>query len=163
MSFYSDFNNFSGTNKYLSPHINYKFNPKFSLNVGTMIMSNNYNTGLQLSEGNILERAGKVSAYIYAQGQYQLNERLKITGTLIYDTNNFGNYNTNGYKRNYMPDYMSVGFNYKVNDNIQIGVQFTRTNIYNIYNPDIMNGAPNGFELAPSHFPPHSDFSFPPK
>ena len=119
------YNNTSFFSTYTMPSITYSVNPKLNINTG--IIYSNYNFGNDFKINNIFEDKNytNVRNYIFSQANYQVNEKLTITGDIIYGKNIFNNnskFSTYSY---------SVGAEYKINEHLQIGIQFRQTQSQN--------------------------------
>lgn len=124
-------------NYYLAPNFDYLINEKIKLNFGTSYMNGSLN--YYPIYNNEIPKAlpTNITRYtIYAQGQYQLNNKIKITSSLVYSRNNFNNkLNSNAF--NYDEKEMTLGINYSINNNMHIGAQISVSNGYNnLRNPN---------------------------
>lgn len=124
-SFLGKYGSFS--NVYFAPGWRYKLSPRFSLKAGaiinytpyTSVPTNFFKNGENASISN-----PPVGLMLYTEGSYLLSSRLTITGMAYkevlpayrpYLNQNYSNYKMQG---------VSIGFNYKVFENLHIGAQF---------------------------------------
>lgn len=115
---------------YVTPQINYRLSPKFTLTAGmtlTNTFGNPYNYYLA-EGGNGYPSANFTRSFLYASGAYQLNERLVLSGT-VYKAINLFNQNTFSTKSS-AGDYqgMIMGVDYKIGKNIFIQGQIEISN-----------------------------------
>lgn len=105
---------------YINPNLNYRFTPRFSVSTGIIISNNSLFSQNYNLNG---ENSNFTNAYLHLTGIYQVNEKLQVTGSVLYKKNNFTNeMNPNAFNN---LDY-SVGAKYKVTKNIELGVQFSK-------------------------------------
>lgn len=122
----SSYANFYGNNifsTYVMPEVNYKFNDKFSLSAG-FISSYNYfpNSTYYNSENNINLNNKMYSYYIFARGEYQVNDNFRLrAATFFSPTNNVNQYQFSSY---------NIGFDVKIAEKTYFSADFnyTRTN-----------------------------------
>ena len=140
---------------FIAPKIGYQISPKFKLDIGLMHYSASGNTFMQLnSDGYILNTGNKpVSGnLVFVGGNYQLNQRLIMSGSMMMDANNLYTKQSN-YK------VATLGLDYKVSEHSSIGIkaslaQGNSNNYLNSgmenynYNPNIMNSTGSLF-LSP--------------
>ena len=108
---------------FVAPHLKYKYSPKFTISTGIMFANSTANNlymftpdGIQSMSGNIIEN------YVYASGDYLVNERLRIRGTIMYEMNHW--YETDSdLPINQNNTSFSFGAEYRLTENITIGVQ----------------------------------------
>ncbi len=112
---------------YLAPHINFQVSPRLKISTSIIFMNMQMNNAVILTDNGLKQtNLNSNQTYIYNQAQYSVNERLKITGEILYGTNNQSkSLNTNN-KMN--PSFYSIGAEYKVNDALQIGIQIRGSN-----------------------------------
>ena len=115
---------------YLNPNLNYQFTPKFSVSTGVVISNNTLLSNYYSSNGEEIKR-NFVDSYLQVSGIYQVNEKLQITGSVMYHTNTFSpQMNANAFDN---LDY-SISAKYKLTKNIEVGVQLSKRT-YNPYMP----------------------------
>lgn len=132
---YSSFgNNFFMMNSYIAPTINYQLNSKLNVSVNGYIMQSNLN-GM---EGTVGINSGNYNSSpsnygISGMAYYQLSDRWSIYADGAYFENQsvFNDYRANVYETDFKT--VSVGVNYKVNDNLQFNVQYRYSNGLNPY------------------------------
>ncbi len=87
----SSFSSFYGNSlftNYIAPEVAYTFNPEFRLVAGTMVT---YSLTGQSRQGEVMsESQRKASYYLYARGEYQVNDRLMIRAGGIAEVGNQG-------------------------------------------------------------------------
>lgn len=106
---------------YTAPSFRYALSKKFSVRVGVMMMNVNannlyyYNTeGIQKANGNLLQ------TYFYTAADYYATERLRLTGEILYGNSILQN---SGAGFGNKPKAFSIGAEYKISDNFQIGIK----------------------------------------
>ena len=113
---------------YINPNLNYKFTPKFSVSTGVVISNNTLLSNYYNSNN---ENRNFVNSYLHFTGIYQVNEKLQVSGSVMYHTNSFSpKINANAFDN---LDY-SVSAKYKLTKNIEIGVELSKRT-YNPYMP----------------------------
>ncbi len=125
---------------YAAPHISYKVSPKLRVNFGTVIQNTNfinyynpYNTfapEYTQTFGSSITRT-----LVYAEGQYLVNPRLMVNAKVYKEISTFGTPQVNPHALDLDGEGVSVGFQYKVNENMHIGAQFGYSKGRNPYNP----------------------------
>ncbi|MEZ5082810.1 MAG: hypothetical protein R2750_05110 [Bacteroidales bacterium] len=150
--------NFGGGNyfgTYVSPHIYYPVSKRFSLRVGgtlTTTLGNTFNEPYPNRSVNYY--AGNLNrSFVYAEGAYQLNDRLILTGTVYKEFN----LNQSPYPDHKAISYdnkgMIFGIDYKVSKNVFIRGQL-----------EFSNGR-NPYQYSPMGFPgmghPSDSFFYP--
>jgi hypothetical protein len=135
---------------YIFPKINYQFSKNFRLNFG--LMHFNSQPDLLLSDKNENINSCKKnysSNLLFLGGEYRLNNKTTILGSIIANTASFNN-KLNSYKA------AAIGINYKVSEHSTIGIHASvsqgnqdfifnsRNNSYN-YNPSLNNTFGNIF------------------
>ncbi|MCF8304207.1 MAG: hypothetical protein K9I94_13100 [Bacteroidales bacterium] len=112
---------------YVAPSFNFDATPKLDIKAGALIMNNNF-SGFQqspfMSQSMGLNQ-NMTDSYLYVQGDYQLNEKLTLSGGAIKKVNTY-NYQQkmNPLAKNYDYSAYNIGMRYKVNDNAHIEAQF---------------------------------------
>jgi hypothetical protein len=125
----------SGFSTFVAPHLTYGISKRFSISGGISLVNttlNGYSYNPWSSEKNSFS-GNFTTALVYISGQYQLNNRLTISGTAYKQFGLFGN--TPGYNYSSMNDahgiYMNVS--YKVADNVHLEAGFGYSKGYNPY------------------------------
>lgn len=127
-SFLGKFGSYS--NFYVSPSWNYKLNPRFLVRAGALINYTPYTSvpsGLFYNE-NTQFSAPPVGVMLYTQGTYFLSPRLTVTGTAYKEVTSSYKPFINPYYNNYKMQGVSIGFDYKLFENVHIGAQFNYNN-----------------------------------
>lgn len=128
------FTNNSMFGSYISPSLNYKFNLRLNISAGVLVNSVNFNNVYDNEMS--YKQLKAVQTYYYAQAQYQMNEKLILTGDIIYGNNNFLD---EKYTKYNSPNYSySFGAIYKISNSLEFQFQIRQTsgnNSYNRYNP----------------------------
>ncbi|MFC2097122.1 hypothetical protein ACFLSI_02185 [Bacteroidota bacterium] len=119
--------NRSMLNNYINPHASFNPADKLHLSVGTFFMMSTLPANL-ISAETVNAQPGRnlSSAYIHGSAEYLINEKLSIRGTFFYEIDPF---NKNQFQQNTKSlnsHYYSIGMDYKINKNIQIGVEFSQ-------------------------------------
>ncbi|MDD4149481.1 MAG: hypothetical protein PHE33_05580 [Bacteroidales bacterium] len=124
---------------YAAPEVNYRLNNKFSFSVGTMMTSTTI-PSFVLNEGttNSFMDNKMMSYYMFARGEYMVNDKLRIRSTAAFDVSPMNNSNTR-------LAFGSFGFDYKVGENSFISAEFVVNN-GRYYNPTYGNMPFGGFE-----------------
>jgi hypothetical protein len=116
----------SGFTTYISPYISYPFSSKFRVNAGITILNASYYGikpyYLMNSESSL--NGNFTNAMVYVSGEYLVNERLSVSGTLFKSFNILSSAPSDRYHPNYDAQgaFMKVG--YKVFENFQIEAGF---------------------------------------
>jgi hypothetical protein len=143
---------------YAAPHISYEVSPRLRVNFGAKIQNSNfinyynpyynhYPEYTRTFDSNI------TTTQIYAEGAYLLNPRLVVNARVYKTVSAFGEPQLNPRLRDLDGDGASVGFNYKVTDNFQVGAQVGYSRGRQPYDPFYHN--------YNSHFTPDPFFSNP--
>ncbi|RLD61673.1 MAG: hypothetical protein DRJ01_07490 [Bacteroidetes bacterium] len=125
-------------NYYIAPNFNYSINEKIKVNFGTSYMNGSLN--YYPIYRNEIQKAlpTNITRYtVYAQAQYQLNNKINFTSRVVYSSNNFHNNKLNSNALNFEEKEMTLGFNYSIKKNIHFGAQISVSNRFNnINNPN---------------------------
>ncbi len=120
---------------YAAPEVNYQLTNRFSFSVGTMMTSSTVpSIMLPESNQNSFMDNKMLSYYVFAKGEYMVNDKLRITGTTAFDV---GPNNSNSRLA-----FGAVGFDYKIGEDTFISAEFIIDNT-NRYNP-MFNRQPYG-------------------
>ncbi len=143
---------------YAAPHISYEVSPRFRVNVGAMILNSNflnyYNPYFShYPEYTQIFNSNLTTTKIYAEGAYLINPRLLVNARVYKTVSVFDEPKMNPRARDLDGDGVSVGFNYRVTDNFQIGAQVGYSRGRQPYDPF--------YSPFDSHFAPRSLFSNP--
>ena len=138
---------FLGSNKntafttFIAPKIGYQFTNKFKLNFGLMHYSISGNTFMPLNQNEALINRNNNSVsgnLLFAEGQYQLNKKLIMSGAVMYDASKFAK--NNNFKA------ASLGLDYKLSNRSTIGFRATVSQGSTDY---YLNPRSNSFEYSP--------------
>jgi hypothetical protein len=143
---------------YAAPHISYQVSSRLRVNVGAMIQNSNflnyynpyyshYPEYTRTFDSNI------TTTQVYAEGAYLVNPRLVVSARVYKTVSTFGEPQMNPRIRDLEGDGASVGFNYKVTDNFQVGAQVGYSRGRQPYDPF--------YQPYRSHFAPDPFFSNP--
>lgn len=126
---------------YIAPSGTYNFNNKLSFDIGFVMMNSTYKGMYVFNGENFSQTNGNLlQNMIYATANYQVSEKLKVSGTVAYGINTFSFNNNKNYTK--LKSY-SINAEYKVTDKIKINVGFKRGNNENPYEFD------NNFRTIP--------------
>lgn len=125
---------------YAAPHISYLVSPRFRVNVGAVIQNSNflnyynpyyshYPEYTRTFDSNI------TTTQVYAEGAYLVNPRLVVNARVYKTVSAFGEPQLNPRLNDLNGDGASVGFNYKVTDNFQIGAEVGYSRGRQLYDP----------------------------
>jgi hypothetical protein len=113
------FNKSTYYSSFIAPKIGYQLSNRFRMNIGLMHYSIAGNTFMPLNTGEGLFNPSHKNIsgnLLFAEGEYQLNKRVTVTGAVMTDANNFS-------KNNYKA--VSAGLKYETSKHSWIGVQTT--------------------------------------
>lgn len=134
----------NGTSSFIAPSVNYRFSPKLSLNTGLLVSHNNFSVPVEYfnpESRSVVIRATPVESQniFYATGNYYVTPRLLITGSLMQTFSETSNIQSSRGLNNSFK-IMSMGFEYKISENITIGARthIVQSNGLNCY-PQINN------------------------
>ena len=122
---------------YTAPSLSYNMSPKWQVSAGLLLINSTLlNSSMEENSFN------QTRAYIMNRVSYQANEKLRISGEILYGMNQSSFYN-NGFKskKDY---YVNFDAQYKINEHFSIGLKVSGTNIHNPYNPFYSGFAPVG-------------------
>lgn len=79
---------------YYKPSISYDVSPKFKINTGLLYVNSSANNVVLYSDYQYRLFSGSISDYYaYIGGQYQMNDKLSIGGSIFYNVADFKSYN----------------------------------------------------------------------
>lgn len=113
---------------YIAPSMSFRLHPAFNIKAGVFFENNYYSNTLILnSDQTFSEQSGQfMNAGFYAQAEFIRNERLKITGTILYSMNNFNqNFNTLYYSPGYFT--FSLRGDYQITKGLNFGFELRTT------------------------------------
>jgi len=117
----------SGVFTTIAPNLNYMVTRRLKLEVGGVFMMGNnnfYQVPGNETRSNFLRRS--TQTLIYAQGQYLLNDRLVLSGSVFKSFNPNASSKLNPYALDYKG--MNIGLDYKVTKSISVGAQIRYSN-----------------------------------
>jgi predicted porin len=146
------FGTFKSSSYYIAPQLTYQLTPKFRLNTSLIFINSNItapgNATLNLGQNQACLFEQKTNeTIVYASGDYQLNDKILITGSVIKNFNSptSSKMEQAGWRNSFQ--MMSMGLQYKITPNITLGAQFKVVQGDNLYNPLYYNmysyGSPN--------------------
>lgn len=129
---------------YAAPHISYKVSPRFRVNFGIIIQNSNfinyynpynpyYPEYTQTFGSNITR------SLVYVEGEYLLTPKLLVNARMYKEISTFGEPQVNPRALDLDGEGVSVGFQYKINEHMQVGAQFEYNKGSNPYNPFYRN------------------------
>lgn len=137
-SFFSSPGYASGSSFYLAPEFKLKLSPKFVVDAGIMLMQNRFsfsNPTSLFGEKSVVVKSGpSYDGVAYATGNYALNSRLTLSGSIVKSFSPDGN-NYQNMSMNNSFQMMSFGVNYKLSEHMSIsgGVRVIQSSGYNPY------------------------------
>jgi hypothetical protein len=131
---------------YTSPSLKYKISPRLNISAGVLLMNSNIGN-YYLSEN---QNKRNYNAYFMSGFDYS-KERLKISGEIIYGMNKSPYNSLNS--RNAPEYFVRFSAEYKITDNLSIGLQVINQNM----NRGYLNSFGNEF-YNPNRYYPYSGF-----
>ena len=126
---------------YVAPEINYKLTNDFSISVGTMMSVNTMPSFMQWQDNNNAPLENRTASYyMFAKGEYMVNENLRIKASTVFDVGA----NASNYSNSSRFAYSSFGFDYKIGEDTYISAEINIHN-YNPKNPMFYNPVDNYF------------------
>lgn len=128
-------------NTFVSPYLSYRLSPRWTFNAGATLVNTNGTGFLYRGDSRYTPLVNQQQTFLFAQGQYQASERLRVTGTSFYELSRF-NQSVGPGNFQYNSKGMSIYAEYKVSEHFSIGVggQYSNGN-----NPYLYNGFGNSF------------------
>jgi len=119
------FNGGTYLSTFVSPYLSYRLSTRWRFQAGATLINGNM-SGLYSGYGDARSVAFAVpqqSTFVFVQGQYQVSDRLRLTGTSIYELSRF-NHNLSGHQRDmkFQSKGMSIYAEYKISENFSFGV-----------------------------------------
>lgn len=139
--------NFYGNNlfsSYMMPEVKYKFNDRFSISAG-VIASLNYfpNFTFPNQETSLITDSKMYSYYIFAKGEYLVNDRIRLRGTTIFNPGSEFAYDRFSFN--------NIGIDIKIAEKAYFSADFSVTKTHQAY-PWVMSpfgGYFDGFHTRP--------------
>jgi hypothetical protein len=142
---YTAFNRNSGIfSKQISPYWQKNLGNKFTIEVGTVFISRQFNNINRLfPETKMPTSFTQNSTLFYANGYYSLNNRTVIYGSVVKSVGIENNVKMNPYALNF--NSTTVGIDFKINDYMRVGasVHINNGNYPSIYSPYHQSGFMN--------------------
>ena len=144
----TNFRNGALWSNYVAPQMSYQLSPRWNINVGTVIANNNFNALTRTQEGFAVTPAHQLQTFVYTQGQYLVNDRLRLSGTAFYEINQFNQPRMNPQATNFNAKGASMHADFKITDHFSVGagVQISNGNSY------LRNGLYNNSMFYPSPY-----------
>jgi hypothetical protein len=110
---------------YVSPSIRYKVSPKFNINFGATISNSNFINYINPFDFENTARFNNniTQTFLYAEGQYMMNNRLMINAKGYKEIYRFDEPKINPRALDLNGGGVAFGFQYKVTDNFHFGAQ----------------------------------------
>lgn len=113
-------NHGSSTSLYYSPNISYEVSPRLAISAGMTYVNSEVSNFRTLNDFGYRPFTGNISQYYaHIAARYQLNERLKIGGSIFYSLTDFNSsaFTTNQPKNSFDRVGYSAFFEYKIGEN----------------------------------------------
>lgn len=135
-------------NQWVAPEVKFSLSPRLHLCLGTMVMHNNFNnfTNTINNETFNINNSKLTQYFLFAQGEYFLNDNLSITGTTFKEISSLT-------INKQAISYNSLGMNIKLSENFSISTNYTFSKGINYYN------LPGNYSSSQSVFPFNNNFS----
>lgn len=143
-----------GSTFYVAPSFSYAFSKKFSMEGGIMFMNNNYSytAASQVfgQDTRLFSQPSKYETVVFARGNYQVNNKLTITGSLVKNFTDNTSMQNQAWNNSFQ--MMSMGMDYKLTPNITLGagVRVVQGSGYN--NPFQYNNMNSPFSAFDNRF-----------
>ena len=142
-TFGTNSNGFSG---YIMPEIRYNINPKLSVNSGFIVGNNSFsNIYVPTSESYTKSDLRFTSMYLFTEAEYKMNEKLKISGMILYNMNRENAFLPANERPFNRLEYSFRG-EYKLTDYLHFGFEISKRN-YSRYR--------NSSFFGPSYYSPY--------
>lgn len=129
---------------FVAPKIGYEITPKFKLNIGLMHYTTSGNNFMQLNSKESVLNSGNKSIsgnLIFVGGDYQLNPKLIMSGSVMVDANDVRT-KQNNFKA------ATLGFDYKISERSSIGFKASVSQGNNDY---FMNSRTGNYDYNPNN------------
>ncbi|MBC7921312.1 MAG: hypothetical protein H7Z75_09520 [Ferruginibacter sp.] len=145
---FTSFRGGTGLQTFVSPYLSYRVSPRWTFSAGTTLVNGRY--GFPTGDARYAPSPSSQQVYLFAQGQYQATERLRITGTSFYETSRWGQ--PAGKSLDFNRKGMSVLAEYKVSEHFSFGVGARFSDGYSPYNSfGSSRFGTNGFGYRPQY------------
>ncbi len=148
-------NETNGYQTFVAPKFSYPVSSKLRLQFGMAVSTGRINGFYSPLTETCQANTRYLSNSLFAGGEYDVNERLRISGIILHEMNNC-RFDARMQNNRYQSTSFSVGFNYKVTENFHIGVQFQHRDgnnpfYTNPYGSGLRNSGFHGFS-QPGYF-----------
>lgn len=145
-------NNSNGFTSYFMPEIRYSVNPKLSFNAGFIVGNNSFrNVYVPTSESFAKSDLRFTSMYLFTEAEYKMNEKLKISGMILYNMNQ-----NNAFFPEYDQPFNRLEYSfrgeYKLTDYLHFGFEISKRN-YSRYRNSSFFGPYNSSPYDGSGYP----------
>lgn len=148
-SFWSVGKRNNGFISYLRPEIDYSIAPRFHVISGIVIV-NHQIPGYKENDPLILSHPPGNRIFMYAEGEYLVNEKLSVFGSVAKEITSYKPHVMNPAVYNMDYHNASVGINYRITDNFNFGAH---VNVREGYNPYLDIYRMNRYREAPFFSP----------
>jgi hypothetical protein len=112
---------------YIAPQVNYHVSPRLTIHSGVMLERNSLmGSGFPTENGYKINNGNFNNVYLFTEAEYKFNERLKISGMILYETNKLNNnnslYNSSGNNLSYI-----IRGDYKITDHLHVGFELRKS------------------------------------
>ena len=118
---------------YLAPSFNHQVSNKLNLNYGIVFQNNSANSMMYDYYTGYSYQSPTNSTSLYLNSEYKISNRLRFTSTVIVQNNRFGGNEYQAEMNNFNANFMQMGFEYKVTENIRIQAEIGLANGMNPY------------------------------
>lgn len=135
---------------FVAPKVGYQVTDKFKLNLGLMHYTITGNTFMPMNQNEAFINNSNRSVsgnLLFVEGQYQLNKRLVMSGSVMYDANKQNNYKAAAFGMDYkLTEHSTIGFRASVSQGSTDYFLNPRTNKFDYYpNASPMQNMMSGF------------------
>lgn len=133
---------------FLAPELNYKLSKRFTLDVGLVLVNSSFNMP-RIAGGEFQTKpfaSNFTSTFLYAGGQYKLNDRITFNGQAYTLINTFAVKSDLDHVYDANLKGVKFGMDYKVSEHSTIGIEFNISN------------KPSPYSFSPTGFPYQNPF-----